>query len=171
MCRTHDRVELWIDPDPNAQLVMVQLLDWLGTLPDSVPRRWRKQSAGQLGGRQAGDWVLPPRRVEAADLVLARRAWSAFGAATPEAWCDLRADPDLGRRPSHRLMMRTGGRAGARTRGWCPRCGDRPDRLRSTRASQAFHRRGTFMDQITGMDQVTGPAPAVTPVAPARGWR
>ena len=28
-CREHDQVELWIDPDPNAQLVLLQLLDWL----------------------------------------------------------------------------------------------------------------------------------------------
>ena len=108
VCRAHDRVELWIDPDPNAQLVMVQLLAWLGTLPDIVPRLWVKQSDGALGGRYAGDWVLPPQPVESVDLALARRAWSAFGAATPEAWSDLRGDPDLGRMPGlHQAIERT----------------------------------------------------------------
>ena len=85
VCREHDRIELWIDPDPNAQLVMVQLLAWLGTLPDIVPRLWLKQSDSPLGERRPGDWVLPPRPVETANLMLARRAWSAFGATTPEA--------------------------------------------------------------------------------------
>ena len=87
---------------------MVQLLDWLGTLPDIVPRLWLKQSDSQLGQRHAGDWVLPPRPVATADLVLARRAWSAFGAVTPEAWFDLRGDPDLGRLPGlHQAIGRT----------------------------------------------------------------
>ena len=99
VCREHDRIELWVDPDPNAQLVMVQLLDWLGSLPDIVPRLWLKQSDSPLGQRHAGDWVLPPRPVEAIDLALARRAWSAFGAATPEVWSSLRDDPDLERMP------------------------------------------------------------------------
>ena len=99
VCRQHERVELWIDPDPNAQLVMVQLLDWLGTLPDIAARLWLKLSDSPLGMRHPGDWVLPPRPVETADLLLARRAWSAFGAATPEPWSALRDDPDLDRLP------------------------------------------------------------------------
>ena len=99
VCREHDRIELWIDPDPNAQLVMVQLLDWLGSLPDIVPRLWLKQSDSPLRQRHAGDWVLPPHPIEAVDLALSRRAWSAFGAATPEAWSSLRDDPDLERMP------------------------------------------------------------------------
>ena len=99
VCQQHDRIELWIDPDPNAQLVMVQLLDWLGTLPDIVARLWLKLSDSPLGSRHPGDWVLPPRHVEAADLSLAHRAWSAFGTSTPEAWSELRGDPDLDRLP------------------------------------------------------------------------
>ena len=101
-CRDYDRIELWIDPDPNAQLVMLQLLAWLGTLPDIVPRLWLKQSDSPLGQRHPGDWILPPRPVEAADLALSRRAWSAFGAATPEAWAALRGEPDFDRLPGLR---------------------------------------------------------------------
>ncbi|MCQ8278245.1 hypothetical protein NFI95_07260 [Acetobacteraceae bacterium KSS8] len=98
-CRDHDRIELWIDPDPNAQLILVQLLDWLGALPDIAPRLWLKLSDSPLGERRPGDWVLPPRPVEAADLALARRAWSAFGAPTPESWSSLRDDPETQRLP------------------------------------------------------------------------
>ena len=108
VCREHDRIELWVDPDPNAQLVMLQLLDWLGSLPDIVPRLWLKQSDSPLGQRYTGDWVLPPRPVEGVDLALARRAWSAFGAPTPEIWSDLRDDPDLDHLPGlHQAIERT----------------------------------------------------------------
>ncbi len=99
VCEAYDRIELWIDPDPNAQLIMVQLLDWLGGRPKIAPRLWLKQSDSPLGRRRAGDWALPPHRIEAADLTLAHRAWSAFGASTPQPWADLRNEPDLGRLP------------------------------------------------------------------------
>ena len=97
MCRVHDRVELWIDPDPNAQLVLVQLLDWLGHRPEIAPRLWLKQAEAALGERRPGDWVFPPRPVDAADVALASRAWAAFGASTPAAWAAMRNDPELHR--------------------------------------------------------------------------
>lgn len=97
VCRQHDCVELWIDPDPNAQLVFVQLLVWLGNRSEIAPRLWLKQAEAPLGERRPGDWTFPPRSVDAADVALASRAWAAFGAATPEAWAAMRDDPDLHR--------------------------------------------------------------------------
>lgn len=94
-CRDADRVILWIDPDANAQLVLLQSLDWLGHLPGILPKLWLKQSESPTGERREGDWWLPPRPILPADVAIARRAWDAFRAPTPERWAELRNDPDL----------------------------------------------------------------------------
>ena len=95
----YDRVELWVDPDANAQLVLLQLLNWLGQIPEIACRLWLKQAESPLGERRPGDWALPPRAIMSADVTLANRAWSAFGAPTPEAWSVLKGDPDVSRLP------------------------------------------------------------------------
>ncbi|MFW7268535.1 hypothetical protein ACMAUO_11260 [Gluconacetobacter sp. Hr-1-5] len=94
-CRDAERVILWIDPDANAQLILIQLLDWLGHLPDILPKLWLKQSESPTGEHREGDWWLPPRPILPADVALAQRAWDAFRAPTPERWARLRHDPDL----------------------------------------------------------------------------
>ena len=99
VCLEHDQIELWIDPDPNAQLTLLQLLDWLGQRPEIARRLWLKQAESPLGERRLGDWTLPPRPIGRADIALASRAWAAFGAPTPEAWSALRHDPEPGRLP------------------------------------------------------------------------
>ncbi len=40
ICLEYDRVELWVDPDPNAHLLLLQLLDWLGQIPEIASRLW-----------------------------------------------------------------------------------------------------------------------------------
>ncbi len=99
ICRDADRVILWIDPDTNAQLILIQLLDWLGHLSDILPKLWLKQSESPTGERREGDWWLPSRPILPADVALARRAWNAFRAPTPERWARLRDTPDLTRLP------------------------------------------------------------------------
>ncbi len=105
ICREHDRVELWIDPDPNALLVLLQLLDWLGPIPEIASRLWVKQSESPLGERRRGDWTSAPISVKPIMVTLARRAWSAFGAPTPEAWVALQDDPDLDNLPGLRRAI------------------------------------------------------------------
>lgn len=105
VCLGYDPITLWIDPDANAHLVLLQLLAWLRTIPEIVPRLWLKQSESALGQRRPGDWAFPPRAVEAADISLARRAWSAFAAPTPQVWAALRDDPDLERMPGLRRTI------------------------------------------------------------------
>lgn len=95
ICREYERVELWIDPDPNAQLILLQLLDWLGHIPDIAPRLWLKQSESPLGERRPGDWVLPPYPIDQEDIALASRAWAAFGMPTPETWAALRHNQEI----------------------------------------------------------------------------
>ena len=78
ICQQFDTITLWIGPDANAQLVLLQLLDWVGQLPETLQRLWLKQSESPLGERRPGDWILPPRPIDLADITLARRAWAAF---------------------------------------------------------------------------------------------
>ncbi len=98
-CLEYERVELWVDPDANAQLVLLQLLDWLGQIPEIASRLWLKQAESPLGERRPGDWAFPPCAIKSADVTLASRAWSAFSAPTPEAWLALKGDPDVSRLP------------------------------------------------------------------------
>jgi hypothetical protein len=99
LCVQHDPITLWIDPDANAQLLLVQLLDWLGSLPQIAPRLWLKQPESPLARRRPGDWLFPPRRIDQADIALAGRAWRAFAAPDPRAWAALRDDAALARLP------------------------------------------------------------------------
>lgn len=99
VCLKYDKIILWIDPDPNAQLLLLQLLDWLGQIPEILPRLWLKQSESATGERRQGDWATPPRPVEPADVKLTSRAWAAFRTSTPEAWAALHDCPDIQRFP------------------------------------------------------------------------
>ena len=116
-CLKYDRVELWVDPDANGQLVLLQLLDWLGQIPEIAQRLWLKQAESPLGERRPGDWAFPARAIMSDDVTLASRAWSAFGAPTPEAWFGLVVDPDVARLPGlepaiHKMLRELPDRTG-----------------------------------------------------------
>jgi len=101
LARQFDHVTFWVDPDPNAQLVLLQLLDWIGNMPDIAPKLRLKQSEERLGARNPGNWFLPPVAIEAQTVALASRAWAAFRASTPQAWAALLRE-DLGQFPGLR---------------------------------------------------------------------
>jgi hypothetical protein len=100
-CRTSERVELWIDPVPNAQLLLVQLLDWFHLHTDFVGKLVLVHSDRPFG-EQTSEEVMsmqPSRqRVENCHLETAKLAWDAFRQPTPEAWRDLLCK-DLGALP------------------------------------------------------------------------
>lgn len=93
-----ERVELWIDPDPNAQLKLLQLLPWIAGRRDLAVKTSLFQLDIRLG-------ELPPeetRRINptlspitSRNENLARAGWQAFGQATPEAWCNLLKRKDV----------------------------------------------------------------------------
>ncbi|MBB3173139.1 hypothetical protein FHR90_000957 [Endobacter medicaginis] len=91
--RSFDRVVLWIDPDANAQLLLIQLLDWLGRDPEIRPRLWLRQLETPGDERRPGTLALPPVAVTEGEIALARRAWKAFREPTPRAWAALLDDP------------------------------------------------------------------------------
>jgi hypothetical protein len=106
VCLQYDTITLWIDPDANAQLILLQLLDWLGQKPEIASRLWLKQAETPTGDRRFGDLVLPPTRIESADVALASRAWAAFRSSTPRAWAALEEDPDIARLPGLKRAVR-----------------------------------------------------------------
>ena len=88
LIRQHDRTELWIDPDPNSQLTLLFLLDYLHIDNALLERMRFYQSPIRLGERppeESAVSVPPLRSIEPTDATLASRIWRAYAAPTPEA--------------------------------------------------------------------------------------
>ena len=93
-CSRYDQIELWIDPDPNAQLNLIWLLDFL---------RAHEEPASKVKFVQA-DFAIPEREPEElarwqptrvsvtkAHLDVAGVAWRAYRSPTPQDWFNLLA--------------------------------------------------------------------------------
>ncbi len=87
-----DRIEYWVDPDPNGQLALLWLLNWIdcqGFDPTKLNlfhglRNWAETNTGEPG------FVPPPaEQTRPALLPPARKAWLAFRSPTPERWLSL----------------------------------------------------------------------------------
>lgn len=87
-----DLIELWFDPDPNSQLLLIWILDYLRSNPSMVDRlRLRLVDFDLLGSDVA---ELRDRNVREFDLTehdfeVARMAWEAYRAPTPELCFEL----------------------------------------------------------------------------------
>jgi hypothetical protein len=90
-----DRVEIWADPKPNAQLLLLHLLDWFNadrpigqklslTCPPFFIGNCTPESVAALG--------LRAQRVSDTQFATAKAALHAFQQATPEAWFNLLRD-------------------------------------------------------------------------------
>ena len=88
----YDRIELWMDPQPNAQLQLLQLLDWLGRHDQLAEKVFLMQADEPIGNCTPFDIrTLSPRveKVGPREFELAARAWRAFCQPTPQSWFDL----------------------------------------------------------------------------------
>jgi hypothetical protein len=98
-----DRVEIWADHDPNSQLQLVQLLDWLSAYPSLIPKLSLRSPDFLIRSRIPES--IPALRLRAENisgiqLQAARVALRAFQHPSPEAWFallheDLQALPYL----------------------------------------------------------------------------
>ncbi|MDO9296826.1 hypothetical protein, partial [Bradyrhizobium sp.] len=103
-CARFEAVELWIDPDPNAQLTLIWLLDFLRHHAETVSRLTLVQADVQIGNctpEELASWRLPVVRVLNDHLETASLAWRAYRQPTPQDWFnllggDLRVLPQLG---------------------------------------------------------------------------
>jgi len=104
----YDRIELWIDPRPNAQLQLLQLLDWLGrqvALAEKVFLMQADQPIGGCGPFDIRSLCTRVAKVGRPQFELAARAWHAFCEATPQSWFDLLSS-DLAALPRVRATVR-----------------------------------------------------------------
>lgn len=89
-CQQYESVELWFDTRPNAQLLLVWLLDHFRSYPETVARlKFRLVDLEMVGLRRFGEWRPPVVDVTAKELQTGRAAWQAYCATTPEACFDL----------------------------------------------------------------------------------
>jgi hypothetical protein len=89
-CQQYETVELWFDTGPNAQLLLVWLLDYFRSHPETVARlKLRLVDQEMIGLDRLGKWQPPAVDVTERELATASAAWQAYRAATPEGCVDL----------------------------------------------------------------------------------
>jgi len=92
VCERCETIELWVDPEPNAQLTLVWLLDFLRPHEKIIPKLTLIQADAVIGGHlpeAVATWRLPAVKIRNDHLEQASAAWRAYCAATPQDWFDL----------------------------------------------------------------------------------
>jgi hypothetical protein len=89
-CQQYESVELWFDTQPNAQLLLVWLLDYFRSYPETVARlKFRLVDLSMIELHGFGKWRPPAVDVTDKELETGRAAWQAYRAPTPKACFDL----------------------------------------------------------------------------------
>ena len=99
-CARYDMVEIWIDPDPNAQLNLIWLLDFLRgheQLALKINLVQADVGIGGLGLKRLKRRKWPRIPITNDHLEAGGVAWKAWRASTPQAWFDLLAKELPGR--------------------------------------------------------------------------
>ena len=95
-CERCETIELWIDPEPNAQLTLIWLLDYLR--PHAEHRfeadfgPGGRPSSATIRPEEVAAWRLPAVKIRNDHLETASSAWQAYRAPTPQDWFDLLGD-------------------------------------------------------------------------------
>jgi hypothetical protein len=92
LCEQFDVIDLWIDPDPNAQLILIWLLDYLRPHEEIVAKLNLVQADAMIGDHapeQLLEWRQPPLKIRNDHLQTASAAWQAYRAPTPRDWFNL----------------------------------------------------------------------------------
>jgi hypothetical protein len=90
LCLQYETVELWFDTHPNAQLLLIWLLDYFRSHPETIARlKLRLVDAEMIRLDRLGKWRPPAVDVAGDVLETATAAWQAYCATTPEACFDL----------------------------------------------------------------------------------
>jgi hypothetical protein len=111
LCEAFDTNDLWIDPDPNAQLILIWLLDYFRPHETIVSKMNLVQADVPIGDLSSEDLAaspMPAVKIMKGHLETARSAWKAYREPTPRAWChllstDLSALPRL--RPAVMMLL------------------------------------------------------------------
>jgi hypothetical protein len=84
--RSEFDVEFWIDPTPNAQLQMVQLLSWWKSLDRPLALFQSAKELGRCTPEEVAEWREDAQPVTAEQYEIALLAWRAYCDSTPVAW-------------------------------------------------------------------------------------
>ncbi len=89
-----EAVELWMETQPNAQLVLIWLLDYLHSHADAaiIAKLILCHVDASLGGalpNQLAKWKFPAVGITNDHLEIASLAWQAYRAPTPQPWFNL----------------------------------------------------------------------------------
>jgi hypothetical protein len=90
-CERCETVELWMETEPNAQLVLIWLLDYLGPRAKTLRMILRHVDAslGEAEPARLAKSKFMGVAITDDHLEIASLAWQAFRAPTPHAWFDL----------------------------------------------------------------------------------
>ena len=91
-CERCETIELWINPDPNSQLTLVWLLDYLRRDAGTVSKLALVQANVRIGDHspeEVAKWRLPAVKILNDHLEQASAAWRAYRAPTPQDWFNL----------------------------------------------------------------------------------
>jgi hypothetical protein len=92
LCARCATVELWIEPEPNAQLVLLWLLDYFrshGELATDLVLCHVDATLGAAEPKRLAKWKFPTVGITNDHLEIASLAWRAYRAPTPQAWFNL----------------------------------------------------------------------------------
>jgi hypothetical protein len=92
LCAPFDTVDVWIDPDPNAQLILAWLLEYFRPHDAIVSKLHLVQAdlpIAQLSPEDLAARQMPAVKIVDQHLELARSAWQAYRAPTPKDWFGL----------------------------------------------------------------------------------
>ncbi|WP_426419210.1 hypothetical protein [Bradyrhizobium genosp. A] len=92
LCAKFGSIEIWVDPRPNDQLVLVWLLDLLRPYKEITTKLSLVHTddvVASYAPESVAKWKLPAFKVTDNHLVAASRAWRAYRAETPESCFDL----------------------------------------------------------------------------------
>ena len=106
-CERCATVELWIDPVPNAQLILVQLLDFFRSDEKTVSKLTLFQADVVIGNQTPkafSKWKPPGVKIGNDHLEVASMAWQAYRQPTPKDWFNL-LDKDTGALPQLRQTV------------------------------------------------------------------
>ena len=91
-CGRFEAVELWVDPDPNDQLTLIWLLDYLRHHAKTVSKLTLFQADVRIGNcepEELARWRLPAVKIRSDHLAAASTAWQAYRQPTPQDWFNL----------------------------------------------------------------------------------
>ena len=92
LCQQCEMVELWVDPVPNAQLVLIWLLDYFRSHGKIASKLSLVQPDVRISGQrpeEVAKWRPPAVKILNDHLEAASMAWQAYRQPTPQDWFNL----------------------------------------------------------------------------------